>query len=148
MLQSVKVSLKEAFLNYSSHGNLIGKSTCSPGLTPFNVDMPFRCSSHGYLFLSMIYFMVRAYRVLKIGLNSLYIAEVIKLHSQHLLTLFTESDVMYFPFGFQNYSSEPAVGKNIICFSTPKFHLYIIILDQDHVIKQILLKKGKFQHIL
>lgn len=51
-------------------------------------------------FLSMIYFMVRAHGVLKIGLNSLYIAEAIKLHSRHLLAFFTESDVMYFPFGF------------------------------------------------
>lgn len=95
----MQVSVK-AFLNCSRHGNFIGKSTYSPGLAPFNVDMPFRCSSHGYLFLSMIYFMVRAHGVLKIGLNSLYIAEAIKLHSRHLLAFFTESDVMYFPFGF------------------------------------------------
>lgn len=145
MLQSGKVILKAALLNCLNNGNLIGESIYSLGLTPLNVDKFLRCSSYGYLFLNMTRFVVRAHRVLKIGLTSLQIVEMVKLHSNHLLAFFTESDVIYFPFGFQHYDSESTVGKDIICFSVVKFYLYGIILDQDHAVKQILLKKGKFQ---
>lgn len=61
---------KRSSPTFLNNGKLTGKSGYSPGLTPLNVDMLFRCSSHGYLFLNMVCFMVRVHRLLKTGLTS------------------------------------------------------------------------------
>lgn len=67
---------------------------------------------------------------------------MIKLHSYPLLAFFKKSNAIYFPVGF-----ETTVGKDTIWFSILKFHLYVIILDQDCAVEYILLTKEKLQLI-
>lgn len=129
MLQFGKVILKVVFLNCLNNGNFIGESIYFFGLIFLNVGKFLRCLSYGYLFLNMICFVVRVYRVFKIGLIFLQIVEMVKLYFNYLFVFFTESDVIYFFFGFQYYDFEFIVGKDIICFFVVKFYLYVIILD-------------------
>lgn len=94
-----------------------------------------RSSRREYLFLNVICFMVGACTVLEIGFTSLYIREMIELHSCHSLAFLMDSDVMSFPLDFQQYDLNPQMERMSFTFLSLKFYLHTIILDQDQAIK-------------